>query len=98
MHTDWDIADVKNAIREWEKIASQILELLSADNRADRTTPWYPHRAQLMSAVTRYRDLCHHEAAGVGTWRADEQELDEIYDAVWEKGDQLVKWLQRMMQ
>ncbi len=94
----WDIAELKRSIDEWEGIASRIMQLLheTADNAASQN--WRPHAAQIAAVVSRFRELCHREGEQLGCWREDGLAADEAYERVWDEADALVRWLHRMMQ
>lgn len=95
---EWDIAEFKRRIDEWEGIAAQIIRLLNESANAATSQNWRPHAGQITAVVTRFRDLCRRESRQLGWWRADGVTADEAYDSVWQQGDALVRWLNRMMQ
>ncbi|MDQ6625653.1 MAG: hypothetical protein M3Y69_05860 [Verrucomicrobiota bacterium] len=96
---EWDVAELKRSIEEWEEIASHILALLqSTTESAASAQNWQPHAAQITAVVRRFRDLCRRQSSQLGRWREDGLTADQAYDRVWDKGDQLVRWLTRMMQ
>ena len=90
------VEDLKRTLAEWEHIASAILVLLQ--DEGDDGANWRPHLEQIRTAVQRYRDVCLHERAQLGLWRRDGLAPGEVYERLWEQGDRLAKWLQRMMQ
>jgi hypothetical protein len=94
---EWDLQELKSAVREWESVASQILTCLDRDLATDRSANWRPHADQIAKAVRAFRDLCHEEAEQLGVWRADGIAADEAYEKVWDEADRLVQWLNRMM-
>lgn len=96
---EWDIAELRRSIDEWEGIASHIIELLRETvDAAAGSQNWRPHAAQITTVVSRFRELCRAESQQLGFWRGDGLAADEAYEHVWDKGDQLVRWLNRMMQ
>jgi hypothetical protein len=95
---DWDVEELKRSIDEWEGIAAQIIVLMHETVDAPRSCNWRPHFQQILAVVCRFRELCRDEARQLGAWRADGLAPDEAYERVWDAGDQLVKWLHRMMQ
>ena len=95
---EWDVEELKSAIREWESVASQILTCLEGDiAAADRSANWRPHAGQIGKAVRAFRDRCRDEAERLGFWREDGLPPDEAYEAVWNEADRLLQWLNRMM-
>lgn len=95
---EWDIAELRRSIDEWEGIASNIIRLLSETADYDGSRNWRPHGAQIAAVVDRFRNLCRNESQHLGCWREDGVAADEAYERVWDEGDQLVRWLNRMMQ
>ena len=95
---EWDVEELKRSVDEWEAIASRIIELMHETLDAPRSRNWRPHAAQIRAVVCRFRDLCRAESTQLGAWREDSLDPAEAYERVWDQGDQLVKWLNRMMQ
>jgi hypothetical protein len=94
---EWDIAELKRSIVEWEGIASHIIQLLHETADCAASQNWRPHVAQITTVVSRFRNLCRDESQQLGFWREDALPPDEVYERVWDEGDKLVQWLQRMM-
>ncbi len=95
---EWDVPELKRRIDEWDDIASQIIELLHATADCARSENWRPHSAQIVNVMHRFRALCQAEREQLGCWRQDGLQPVQAYDLVWHQGDQLVKWLNRMLQ
>jgi hypothetical protein len=95
---EWDIAELKRSIEEWEGIASRIVQLLQETADCAASQNWRPHAAQIRAVVARFRELCRRESEQLGAWREDGVAADEAYERVWDEADALVKWLHRMMQ
>ena len=95
---EWDLAELKSDLQEWENIASQIVAGLHAAVDGVRSRNWRPHFAQIVAVVERFRERCYAEAHRLGAWREDGLEPGEVYERVRNEGDRLVKWLNRMMQ
>jgi hypothetical protein len=93
----WDVDELKRSIDEWEAIATHILKLLQESAEDTGGQNWQPHRAQIIAVVNRFRQLCRRESQQLGSWREDGLAPDDAYERVWNEGDQLVQWLQRMM-
>ncbi len=95
---EWDVQELKRSVDEWAGIAAQIIERLHDTVACAGSENWRPHFGQIVVVVERFRDLCRRESAQLGCWRADGLYADEAYEQVWDAADQLVKWLNRMMQ
>jgi hypothetical protein len=95
---EWDIAELKRSIEEWEGIASNIIQLPHETADCPASQNWRPHAAQITAVVSRFRELCHMESQQLGLWREDGLAADEAYERVWNEAERLVKWLNRMMQ
>ena len=94
---EWDLQELKNAVAEWENVATQILACLDRDLAAEQSSNWRPHAGQIAKAVRAFRDLCRTEREQLGIWREDGVAADEAYEKVWDEADRLVQWLNRMM-
>ncbi len=95
---EWDIAELKGSIEEWAGIAGNILQLMRETLEYPASRNWRPHAAQITTVVSRFQDLCEREFQQLGSWREDGLAPEEAYERVWDEADQLVQWLNRMMQ
>lgn len=93
-----DLEELRSSIVEWQGIASQLLEKLRQPALQDQSAHWRPHRSQIERALRHYQDLCRDESQQLGLWREDGLQPDEVYESVWDEGDRLAKWLNRMME
>ncbi|MFL6583284.1 MAG: hypothetical protein ACJ8KU_02060 [Chthoniobacterales bacterium] len=94
---DRETAELKRCLSEWAGLAGELLDLLHQQVNGESSTNWRPHFDQIVRAVTHYRDRCRSEIAQIGRWREDELETGEVHEMLWEQGDRLAKWLQRMV-
>ena len=92
-----DMAELKSSFNEWDRIASQLLDLLHASAGCEKSAIWRPHLMQMDKAVRQYRDRCREETERIGHWREDGLECEQLYDLIWDQGDRLVAWLQRII-
>jgi hypothetical protein len=95
---EWDIAELKRSIEEWDGIAARILQLLDETASAAASQNWRPHATQIITVVRRFRALCEREVQQLRSCCEDGAMADEAYERVWDEADALVKWLGRMMQ
>lgn len=95
---EWDIAQLKRSIDEWEAIASHILELMDETADCPTSQNWRPHAEQISAVVNRFQELCRRESQQLGFSREDGLASDEAYERVWNEAEGLVKWLHRMLQ
>src|SRR4051794_33037693 len=68
-----------------------------AETSAEESSNWRPHLGQMQAALVRFRDLCRAELEKIGLWCEDAAEPDEVHELVWEEGERLVRWLNRMI-
>ena len=94
---EWDLTHLQRSIEEWEGIAAHIVQLLHETAEQPASLNWRPHVAQIDKVVRRFRDLCHRELQRIGSFDDDHFDAEHSFERVWNEGDGLVKWLNRMM-
>jgi len=92
-----EAAELQRVLEEWENITSALIAALHEQVGTNRGANWHPHCEQIVSALQRYQELCRHELEQIGFWRADGLEPEEVHEQIWEQGDRLAKWLERMV-
>ena len=93
-----DVLALRRTLEEWEVITTGLLEVLHRDEENDETSvDWWPHRPRMIAAIEKFRDGCREEHERAGRWRADELDPDDVHELLWDQGDRLAKWLQRMV-
>ncbi len=69
----------------------------STEAEAEESSNWQPHLAQMGAALARFGELCRDEIEKIGLWREDGPDPEEVHEMIWNEGEQLVRWLKRMM-
>ena len=94
---EWDITDLQQSIEEWEAIAARIVQLLHETADSPASQNWRPHVTQIDAVVRRFRDLCRRERQRIASAADANRVAEDAFERVWNEGDALVKWLNRMM-
>ena len=94
---EWNSQQLRRSLDEWAVISSQMIDLLHDTVGSERSRNWQPHLAQIVKAIRAFSDRCRTEAQGLGGWREDGLDPDDVFDAVRGQGQRLVEWLQRMI-
>lgn len=91
--------ELRVALEDYAATTTALLLALqtSAEAGAEESRNWRPHIAQMGAALARFTELCRDEIGKIGLWREDQPDPEEVHELVWEEGDRLVRWLQRMM-
>ena len=92
-----EAAELQRVLFEWENITAQLIAALREHVGTALGANWHPHFGQIVTALGRYQELCRHELEQIGLWRADGLEPEEVHKQIWEQGDRLAKWLERMI-
>ncbi len=91
-----EIEKMKSILDEWQSIASELIEMLRQTVDRAESASWRPHLTQIDKALQEYRDLCQDESQQLGLWREDGLQPDEVHEVVWDEGNRLIQWLNRM--
>lgn len=91
--------ELRATLEDYATTTETLLERLEvcAETDAEESRNWRPHIAQMQAALARFRDLCRSEIEKIGFWREDELDAEEVHELVWGEGEQLVRWLNRMI-
>jgi hypothetical protein len=68
-----------------------------AETNAEASSSWRPHLWQMHAALSRFRDRCRDELGKISLWREDGLDPEEVHELVWQQGEQVVRWLNRMI-
>ena len=93
---EWDVTELEQSIEEWEAIAARIVQLLHETVECPASRNWRPHVTQIDAVVRRFRELCRRERQRIVS-SDDNFAVEDAFERVWNEGDGLVKWLNRMM-
>lgn len=89
--------DLRRIIEEYAQNTAVLIDALHGSVGRDESLMWRPHLPQMHSALAHFAELCREELENLGEWREDGRDLEEIHEAVWEEGERLVHWLNRML-
>ncbi|HEX8076243.1 MAG TPA: hypothetical protein VF511_00400 [Chthoniobacterales bacterium] len=91
--------ELRGALEDYAQTTEQLLVALhtSAQAESEESINWRPHLSQMQAALDRFRKLCRAEIEKIGLWCEDTLDPEEVHEVVWDEGDRLVRWLQRMM-
>ncbi len=88
---------LREALEDYAATTTALLWALQLDPEADAETPvWWPHRAQMRGALAQFGELCRAEIERLGQWDEDGLDPEEVHEMIWDAGNRLVEWLQRM--
>ncbi len=91
------IEELRRALEEYDRATTALSDGLHESAAAESTMNWRPHLPQMHAALVTFAELCRDELDNVGLWREDGLEPNEVHDLVWDEGERLVQWLNRMM-
>ncbi|HEV3409826.1 MAG TPA: hypothetical protein VG095_06005 [Chthoniobacterales bacterium] len=89
--------DLREILEEYVRNTAALLHALRNSADTEESLIWRPHLAQMHRAISHFADTIRTELETLGTWRADGRDLEEIHEVVWEEGERLVHWLNRML-
>jgi len=89
--------DLRDILQEYARNTAALLRALQRSAETDESLIWRPHLAQMHTAIAHFAETIRTEIENLGAWRADGRNLEEIHELVWEEGERLVLWLNRML-
>ena len=89
--------DLRATLEEYGQNTATLITALHASIETDESLIWRPHLPQMHAALAHFAELCREELENLGAWREDGRDLEEIHESVWEEGERLVRWLNRML-
>ena len=89
--------DLRDVLGEYAQNTATLMNALHASIDSDESLMWRPHLPQMQAALAHFAELCREELGNLGVWREDGRDLEEIHEQVWEQGERLVCWLNRML-
>jgi hypothetical protein len=89
--------DLREILEEYARNTAALLGALRNSAEVEESLIWRPHLAQMHAAIAHFADTIRTELENLGTWHADGRDLEEIHELVWEEGERLVRWLNRML-
>ena len=89
--------DLRAILEEYSQNTAALIDALHASAETDESLMWRPHLPQMHSALAHFAELCREELENLDAWREDGRDLEEIHEAVWDEGERLVRWLNRML-
>ena len=91
--------ELRAALEDYAATTTALLWALQTSNEAkeEESCNWQPHIAQMLTTLARFGALCRGEIEKIGLWREDGPDPEDVHEMIWNEGDQLVRWLKRMM-
>lgn len=91
--------ELRAALEDYATTTEALMETLQlcVETKAEQSSNWWPHIAQMQMALARFRELCRGEMGKIGLWHEGALDAEEIHELVREEGERLVQWLNRMM-
>lgn len=91
--------ELRGTLEDYAMTTEALLARLQicAETEAEEARNWRPHIAQMQRALTQFLELCRSEMEKIGLWREDGLDPEEVHELVWEEGERLVRWLNRMI-
>ena len=89
--------DLRAILEEYAANTAKLIDALHASVETDESLLWRPHLPQMHAALAHFAELCGEELESLGKWVDDGRDCEEIHEQVWEEGERLVRWLNRML-
>lgn len=90
-------AELQEILEDYAATTSHLIDALHAAAESGESNNWRPHIPQMHAALAHFAELCRDEIANLASWRADGRDLEEVHESVWDEGERLVRWLNRML-
>ena len=88
---------LKEILEDYARTTSHLMDALHGAAESDESKNWRPHIPQMHAALAHFSELCRDEIENIGSWRTDGRDLEDVHESVWNEGERLVRWLNRML-
>ncbi|MFL6539191.1 MAG: hypothetical protein ACJ8HU_00350 [Chthoniobacterales bacterium] len=90
-------AQLKEILEDYASTTAQLIDALHASIESGEAMNWRPHLPQMHAALAHFAELCRDEIDNLDCWREGGRDLEERHEFVWDEGERLVRWLNRML-
>ncbi|MFL6530836.1 MAG: hypothetical protein ACJ8KX_10235, partial [Chthoniobacterales bacterium] len=88
---------LREILEDYAATTSHLMDALHAAAESGELSNWRPHIPQMHAALAHFAELCSDEIEDLSRWCADGRDLEEVHESVWNEGERLVRWLNRML-